>query len=168
MKIEIKDLYLYPLNSEELSLWLYDKHKLEEKLELIYSAEPLINTFKEVVNSQLILGLMESSIDWAWYTYWFIVKKNEKKVIGLIAFNGKPNNNNEVEIGYSLNSKYQHKGYMTNSILAICNWVKNNSTVKHVNAKTKINNFSSQRLLERCGFYEYFKDEISISFKKDL
>lgn len=70
-----------------------------------------------------------------------------------------PNENREVEIGYGLGKKHEHFGYMTEAVEAFCTWGKKQASVKHIIAETEIDNFSSQRVLQRNGFIEYFRDK---------
>ena len=44
-------------------------------------------------------------------------------------------------------------------IEAFCAWGKKQASVKHIIAETEIDNFSSQRVLQRNGFVEYFRDK---------
>lgn len=50
-------------------------------------------------------------------------------------------------------------GYMTEAVEAFCTWGKKQASVKHIIAETEIDNFSSQRVLQRNGFIEYFRDK---------
>lgn len=165
MKIELNDIYLYPLASEELSLLINDLSELEKKLSCKYSAEPITDILKNVIQSQLILGLTDSEENWKWHTCWLIIRNSDKQILGLIFFKNNPNNNNEVEIGYGLGKDFEHNGYMTQSVTAICNWALKESGIKHIIAETKKDNYKSQNLLKRCGFYKYRETEYSIIFK---
>lgn len=164
MTIELNDLYLYPLNSEELSLWLNNLSLLEKNLGCKYCAEPLKGLFRDVVQSQLILGLSELPENWNWYTNWFLIRKSDKKIIGLLFFKGKPNEKQEVEIGYGLGKEFENQGYMTKALSGICIWANNQPGVKQIIAETKIDNYKSQKLLRRCGFEPFKQSETSICF----
>ena len=63
------------------------------------------------------------------------------------------------EIGYGLGKTHEHFGYMTEAVEAFCTWGKKQASVKHIIAETEIDNFSSQRVLQRNGFIEYFRDK---------
>ena len=165
MKIELNDIYLYPLASEELSLLINNLLELEKKLCCKYCAEPITDILKNVIQSQLILGLTDSEDNWKWHTYWLIIRSLDRKIVGLVFFNGNPNTNGEVEIGYCLGKDFEHKGYMTQSVTAICNWALKETGIKHIIAETKKDNYKSQNLLKRCGFYKYMETDYSIIFK---
>ncbi len=166
--IKLENLDIYPLNSEELSLWLSDIPALEKRLDCVYDACPIEGLFKDVAYSQFILGLSETLENWIWFTYWFIIRKSDKKIIGTLAFNGKPNSNKEVEIGYALGKEYEHKGYMTQALTGLLQWVKQNTEVKYIIAETKLDNYSSQNLLTRCEFEQYKQTDCSLFFKLKL
>ncbi len=168
MRIDLNEIFLYPLNSEELSLWLNDLSLLEKKLDCKYCAEPVRGLFKDVVQSQLILGLSELPEYWNWFTYWFIIRKSDKKIIGTLFFKGKPNENNEVEIGYGLGKEFESQGYMTKALSGICIWANKQPEVKQIIAETKTDNYKSQKLLRRCGFDVYKQTATSIYYYKKV
>lgn len=165
MTIEIEDLLIYPLNSDELSLWLNDIPALEAQLKCTYSIFDVDGIFKEVVYSQLIMGLSEPQENWQWYTYWFIIRKSDRRVIGIICFKGKPTFDGIVEVGYALGKEFEHKGYMTKALTAFCNYAKQYANVKSIIAETRTDNYASQRLLKRCCFEQYKQTPDSIWFR---
>ena len=166
MQIKLNDLYLYPLNAEEFSLWINDLPQLEKNLNSTYCAEKVDGILKDVILSQLILGLSDSPNNWNWYTCWFLIRKSDKKIIGILSFKGIPNSNGEVNIGYALAEEFRHKGYMTQAVLAICKWAKQHKEVKSIIAETKTDNYSSQKLLKRCGFEQYESCSASLKFRQ--
>lgn len=48
---------------------------------------------------------------------------------------------------------------MTEAAQAFCNWALQQDEVKHIIAKTGVDGISSQKLLVRCGFKEYAKND---------
>lgn len=166
MQLETQELCIYPLNSEELSLWINDLPQLEKQLGCVYCAEPMEGIFKDVVQSQLILAMNEAPEVWFWYTFWFLVRKADRKVIGSLDFKGKPElNNGDVEIGYGLGKEFEHKGYMTVAVRELLNWAKKQPKVRFVTAETKIDGTASQRLLLRCGFKKFKETEQSYWYR---
>ncbi len=162
MLLEFDDLLLYTLNAEELSLWINDLPELEKKLNGQYCAEPMEGIFREVVQSQLILAMADTAENWLWYTFWFLIRKSDRKIIGSLVFKGKPGDNaGDVEIGYGLGKEFEHKGYMTKAVNALCDWAKKQSGVKRIIAETDLDGLPSQRLLQRCGFSLFKKDTAS-------
>ncbi len=168
MTIELEDLIIYPLNSEELALWLNDIFALEKQLKCTYSAFHLDGLLEDYAYSQFILGLSEPQENWLWFTYWFIIRKSDRRVVGTLCFKGKPNFDGEVEVGYALGKEFEHKGYMTKALTAMIKYVKNLPNVKHIIAETKKDNYASQNLLKRCGFEQYKQTDCSAWFRINL
>ena len=166
MKINIDDgLFLYPLSSEELSLWLNNIPELEKKLNCNYCAEPLEGILKDSIQSQFILGMSENIPNWIWYTYWFLIRETDNKIIGFLSFKGKPTKDTgKIEIGYSLGKDFEHKGYMTKAVMSLCNLAEQYPEVKKINALTLTENTASQRLLIRCGFRKFSETPSSLLF----
>ncbi|QNK41675.1 GNAT family N-acetyltransferase [Caproicibacter fermentans] len=73
-------------------------------------------------------------------------------MVGSVDFKAPPDQNGEVEIGYGLGNKYEHHGYMTEAVQAMCEWTFKQESVKHVTAETETGNLPSQKVLTRCGF----------------
>ena len=65
----------------------------------------------------------------------------------------------EVEIGYGLGKEFEHNGYMTEAVQAMCKWALKQENVSHIIAETDIDGFASQRILQRCGFVEKRREE---------
>ncbi len=57
----------------------------------------------------------------------------------------------KVGIGYVMNRAYQGKGYMTESLRAVIDWAFGQSSIYRVYATTDVENFASQRVLEKAG-----------------
>ena len=57
---------------------------------------------------------------------------------------------------------YRNKGYATEAIQAMCNWALNQPLVKTVIAETDIENYSSHRVLQKCGMIKYNETTTSI------
>ena len=168
MKINIENgLYLYPLSSEELSLWLDNLPELENKLNCTYCAESIEGILKDSIQSQFILGMSDVIPNWIWYTYWFLIRETDNKIIGFLSFKGKPEQDTgSIEIGYSLGKDFEHKGYMTKAVNVLCNMAEQYSEVKKIKALTLTDNIASQKLLIRCGFKKFSETPSSILFIK--
>ena len=48
---------------------------------------------------------------------------------------------------------------MTETVQAFCNWALQQERVKHIIAETDIDDVSSQKILIRCGFKEYGRND---------
>lgn len=158
MRLETERLILLPLTSELLELWLNDIPRLEKELDCTYRAEPMEGIFKEIVSGQLE-AVRGDSGNYLWHSFWLLIRKADRTVVGAADFKAPPNENGEVELGYGLGKDFEHTGYMTETVRAMCEWARKQIGVKHIIAETDTDGFASQRVLERCGFKEYFSGE---------
>ena len=152
--IETDRLYLIPLTAKQLKLWIEDIHTLEKELNCTYRAEPMEGIFLDIVKGQYKITL-EDETNYLYHSFWFLVRKVDRIVIGSIDFKGLPNMDGEVEIGYGLGKEFEHNGYMTETVKAMCQWAMKQGKIKHIIAETDIDGIPSQRILERCGFKQY-------------
>ncbi len=96
---------------------------------------------------------------------WMIINKNNKKIIGDIGFHGKPNENGEVEVGFGLVEHERGKGFGSESLNAIMDWLNFQESVKIIKAECLINNKPSAKILEKAGLKEVNRDDELIYWK---
>lgn len=154
VKIETERLEIIPLEANELRLWLEDINLLEKNLNCCYKAEPIEEIFKEIIKGQLLITEKDEK-NYLYHTFWLILRKLDRIVIGSIDFKDVPNENHEVEIGYGLGKEFEHNGYMTETVEAFCKWASCQNGIERVIAETDIDGFASQNILKRCGFSLY-------------
>ncbi|MGM0896479.1 MAG: GNAT family N-acetyltransferase [Bacillota bacterium] len=80
---------------------------------------------------------------------WLIIRKWDGRVIGDAGFKGKPDDKQQVEIGYGLLERYWNKGYATEAMNALIEWALSNEEVEKVIAETERSNLASIRVLEK-------------------
>lgn len=158
--IETERMELIPLSAKQLKLWVEDIPMLEKQLSCSYQAEPMEGFFREIVKGQLEITEKDST-NYMWHSFWFLVRKTDRVVIGSVDFKDAPNEKHEVEIGYGLGKAFEHNGYMTEAVNMMCEWAIRQEGVSHVIAETELDGFASQRILKRCGFSEYLHGETS-------
>lgn len=158
MRLETKRLELVPLLPYQLRLWVEDIPALERGLRCSYQSEPMEGVFLEIVKNQLAVTEKNRN-DYLWHSFWFLIRKTDRVVVGSADFKDVPNTKREVEIGYGLGKEFERKGYMTEAVQAMCRWAMEQEKVSHVIAETDIDGFASQRLLQRCGFVEENRGE---------
>ncbi|PED68629.1 GNAT family N-acetyltransferase, partial [Bacillus pseudomycoides] len=56
------------------------------------------------------------------------------------------------EIMYAISSEYQKKGYATKASTGLINYLFTNTNLDVINAVALINNVSSNKVIEKCGF----------------
>ncbi|WP_154696612.1 GNAT family N-acetyltransferase, partial [Clostridium botulinum] len=93
------------------------------------------------------------------HSFFFLIRKEDRVVVGSADFKNIPNEKGEVEIGYGLGKEFEHNGYMTEAVKAMCKWALKQKGVRNVIAETDLAGFASQRILECCGFKKYKQEE---------
>ena len=174
MHVETDRLKLIPLNLEQLKLLKTDRMKLEEDLGLKFSNMIIPEEVKEEMHKSVDFWLqnVEKFRDaYYWYTNWEIVQKEMNTSIGGFGFNGQPDENKVLEIGYVIDEKFQNKGYMTEVIRVMTAWAFKNSDAKIILAQTPKDNYPSQKVLFKNSFTKKDEDSKAITWelkRKDL
>ena len=156
--LETERLELVPLRAELLRMWTEDIPGLEKRLGCSYKAEPMEGMFLHIVEEQLKITEC-NPMDYCWHSFWLLIRKSDRVVVGSADFKGTPDENGEVEIGYGLGNEFEHKGYMTEAVKAMCGWAFSQEGVRRVTAETDKQGTASQRVLKRCGFVVYRQEE---------
>lgn len=151
MMLETRRLELVPLPARQLRLWAENLSALEKELSSVYRAEPLEASFLEIVSGQIEKTERDPE-HYPWHSFWLLIRKQDRAVIGSADFKNMPGPDGEVEIGYGLGKPFEHSGYMTEAVSAMLGWALAQDGVASVVAETEIGNLASQRILQRCGF----------------
>ena len=151
MMLQTERLELVALTLDQLKLWIENLPALEKELNCSYRAEPMEGFFLDIVRSQYEITRKDCD-RYMWHSFFFIIRREDRVVVGSADFKDVPNKDGEVEIGYGLGKEYEHNGYMTEAAKAMCAWALEQTGVSTVLAETDLDGFSSHRVLERCGF----------------
>ncbi|EDU38649.1 N-acetyltransferase [Clostridium sporogenes] len=151
MLIQTERLELISLNLNQLKLWIEDISQLEKELDCSYKAESMEGFFLEVVKGQYEITQKDPN-NYLWHSFFFLVRKDDRVVVGSADFKDIPNENGEVEIGYGLGKEFEHNGYMTEAVKAMCGWALKQNGVTSVIAETDLEGLASQKILKACGF----------------
>ena len=82
---------------------------------------------------------------------YFVIHKEDHKLIGTAGYKGKAHFPNSVEIGYEIQSEYQRLGLATEAAKAMVDFARLHGVMK-VTAQTLSDGIPSHRVLEKCGF----------------
>lgn len=151
MMIETERLEQIPLSPRQLRLWVEDMAALEKELSAVYRAEPLEGLFLEIVSTQMKITEKDPEY-YQWHSFWFLIRKSDRMIVGATDFKDRPSDTGEVEIGYGLGKDFEHNGYMTEAVKALCDWAFGQSGVTSIIAETDLDGFASHGVLTRCGF----------------
>ncbi|MBU2713656.1 GNAT family N-acetyltransferase [Zooshikella harenae] len=84
----------------------------------------------------------------------FIKLKKEQKIVGLLFLYGNKENELTLNIGYLLNEQYWGKGYASELLTHLIEYLRKEKRIKRLIAGVEIENKSSIRLLTKCGFIQ--------------
>lgn len=105
---------------------------------------------------EFMINYMKENEDAAGWGSWYLVLNNSddnpKTLMGICGFKGKPSPDGTVEIGYSVLTEYQRKGYATEAAKALVDRAFSYSKVSRVIAETYPELMSSIRVLAKNGF----------------
>jgi len=88
---------------------------------------------------------------------WFqfaIIKKDDNELIGDIGVHFLDSDDLQVELGCTLNQRYQGKGYATEALKSIINYLFDELGKRRIVVSIDARNQSSIRLIERLGFHK--------------
>jgi [ribosomal protein S5]-alanine N-acetyltransferase len=96
------------------------------------------------------------------WSCWYVLLKGARRfpsvLIGTAGFKGLPISDGTVEIGYSILSQYQGKGYASEAVGSLVRWAFSHRYVSRVTARTLPDAQASIRVLRRNGFRQMEED----------
>ncbi|MDC3424490.1 GNAT family N-acetyltransferase [Aquibacillus sp. 3ASR75-11] len=91
-----------------------------------------------------------------------IIRTEDNVIIGDMGFKGGPDENGEMDLGYSILPSYQGNGYATEMATAFVQWGLKQPKVKKITASCSNQNYPSIRVLEKVGFKQIGKEDNEI------
>lgn len=150
--IETNRLTLKPLTYQQMLKYIKNDHSLEAELALNNSSMVLSSLLKEALEQSIIPSLQDESKNYLFSTLWTVIDKDENRSVADVCFQGEPNEQGEIEIGYGTYEQHQGKGYMTEAVEAMINWAAKQTKVKVIIASTDKSNVASYKILEKNAF----------------
>ncbi|MGE7689461.1 GNAT family N-acetyltransferase [Lysinibacillus sp. NPDC097214] len=158
IELSTKRLRIIPLNAKYLELLINEEKTLEIELSVSGNKVFLDEELRQALKFRLS-KVLEDEENYIWYTNWVIVSKEQNCIVGGIMLKGLPNEQGEVVIGYYTFPQYQGKGYMTETVRMLKDWLLRQSNVKYVIADTDKNNIASHKVLQKAGATLYSESE---------
>jgi ribosomal-protein-alanine N-acetyltransferase len=85
------------------------------------------------------------------YGVWLLIERESRTVVGSAGFQGRPNSEGEIELGYGVHADFRNRGYATEAARALVEWAFQQPGVKRVTAHCDQDNIPSQRVVEKAG-----------------
>ena len=82
---------------------------------------------------------------------WGIIDKTTNRLVGTIGYMAFSEDNNSVEVGYSLAHWLWNGGYMTEALARVIDYTFNALEVNRIEAQHELENPASGRVMEKCG-----------------
>ena len=82
---------------------------------------------------------------------WGIIEKKTGKLVGTIGYMTYSEDNNSVEVGYSLAHWLWNGGYMTEALRRVIDYTFEDMEINRIEAQHELTNPSSGRVMEKCG-----------------
>ncbi|KOS62828.1 GNAT family N-acetyltransferase [Lysinibacillus agricola] len=158
IELSTKRLRLIPLNAKYLELLINEEKTLEIELSVSSKETFLDEELRQALKFRLS-KVLEDEENYIWYTNWVIVSKEKNSIVGGIMLKGQPNEQGEVVIGYYTFPQYQGKGYMTEAVRMMKDWLLRQCNVKYVIADADKNNIASHKVLQKAGATLYSESE---------
>lgn len=101
---------------------------------------------------QFALTQLDDASEQGW-SFWYLMTHNEpRELVGICGFKGRPDESGSVEIGYSILSDYQRRGFATEAVARLVIWAFSHHNVSEVCAETLPHLAQSIRVLQKNGF----------------
>jgi [ribosomal protein S5]-alanine N-acetyltransferase len=132
------------------------RNRLEKEFGLMQTDRVVSPDIKERVGFFILPEVKRAMPDnYIFWTFWIVIEKETKKIVAELGFKGLPNDNGEIEIGYSSFWDQRNKGIMTEAVHGMIRWAQTRSDIKHILAETNSQNFASIRVLQKNHFENY-------------
>lgn len=95
-----------------------------------------------------------------YYTWGITLKENSELIGAIAAF---PSEDNRIELGYNISQKHWNKGYTTEALKRVMDFLINDIGIKHFRCAHAVLNPASGRVMQKAGF-KYAKNEMCEKF----
>lgn len=101
---------------------------------------------------QFALSQLGEASEQGWSFWYLLTSDSQCELVGICGFKGRPDELGSVEIGYSILSNYQRRGYATEAVASLVGWAFSHHNVKEVCAETFPHLIQSIQVLKKNGF----------------
>jgi RimJ/RimL family protein N-acetyltransferase len=161
MILETKRLIIRPITIEDKNeLFEYRSDRETNKYQgWIPTTLSDVETFIEKISKQI-------NEPETWFQF-IIIEKETQKIIGDLGIHFFDNENKQAEIGCTLNINFQNKGYATESVKRVIDYLFKELKKHRIITSIDPENKNSIRLVERIGFRKeaYFVESLFINEK---
>ena len=160
MTIQTSRLELVPLTLGQMRRWIRDPRGVARELSALPPEQSLMHRFSAGRIYRAKIGLIEQAPEhWRLATYFQMIRREDRQIVGELGFKGIARLG-EAELGYGTYERYQNRGYMTEAVTALSDWalLQREVPLQRVTARTRQENYASQRVLQHSGFRRLYLD----------
>jgi [ribosomal protein S5]-alanine N-acetyltransferase len=163
--LETERLIIKPLTYSQLVKYTKCDNSLEEELSLNETSRTISPELKEAFEQTILPNVENHPNTYLFHTLWTAISKTENKMVGDLCIVGEPNAEGEIEIGYGTYDEFQNKGFMTETVAGMIEWIKTQPIVKSVIASTEKSNSASFKVLEKNNFIKIGETDTLFNWK---
>ena len=143
--LETKRLILRRMTMRDAAdVFLYSKDE-EVARHVLWSAQKDVSEAKEYLRYMIRRYRNDEPSSWG------IIEKATNRLVGTIGYMAYSEENNSVEVGYSLARWLWNGGYMTEALERVIEHTFDGMDINRIEAQHEITNPSSGRVMEKCG-----------------
>lgn len=165
VQIQTTRLNLQLLTLQEVESYFLGDNILEKLVHLPNSNRQIDAHFKEVAETLFIPNLKSDLGNSLFYSFFILIENETQQIVGEIGCHGKPNENGEIEFGYSTQPAHQNKRFMSEAVAGFCSYFAALENVETIVAETDTINIPSQKVLINNQFIKTKETKESIFWK---
>jgi RimJ/RimL family protein N-acetyltransferase len=166
--VETERLILKPLTYKQLKKYIKCDNSLEKELNLNETSRTISPELKEAFEQTILPNVADETKNYLYSTLWTAISKTENRMVGDLCIIGEPNAEGEIEIGYGTYEEFRNKGFMTEMVRGIIEWVKSQPGVKSIIASTDKANTASFKVLKKNSFIKIGETDTLFNWKLEI
>lgn len=162
MKLESNRLEIIPLNLHEMRIFIKSRGDYEKHANLAVTGVEVPEFYREEIKEAIQLepeSWTSKNKEYLFHTFWLMVLKKNKTIVGQFEFNGRPNPQGDVEIFFMVEVPYRRKGIATEAMVEILKWGCKTKLFRKVLIEADFRNKAAMASLQKLGFKKLPNDE---------
>lgn len=162
MKLESKRIEIIPLNLNEMRIFIKSRSDFERHANLTITGVEVPEFYREEIIEAMEFepeSWTSKNKEYLFHTFWLMILKESKTIVGQFEFNGRPNSLGEVEIFFMVEPPYRQKGIATEAMVEILKWGCKTKLFRKVFIEADFRNKAAMASLQKLGFKKQPNDE---------
>ncbi len=160
---ETKRLSIKILNGHELKAYAENPQAFALEHHLKISQTTIDQELLDAINNSFLPFVNNPEKEYIFFTLWLMIEKSNQSIVGAFCFHSEPEKG-LVEIGYETHDYYRNKGFMTEALTGLMNYLSDRTDIDYVIAETDNDNFASIKIMEKVGFTKQETNPLTSTF----